>query len=80
MEFVKSYFSRRKFTLLGVGALSSFAVFRLWPSSGKKGGTGKSKTVKMLAQDGNLVEVDVAVLSAQRRKVSNTELQNWIKK
>jgi len=37
------------------------------------------RTVKMLTQDGKLVEVDAAMVSS-KRKISNSELQNWVKK
>jgi hypothetical protein len=39
-----------------------------------------SKKVKMLTQEGILVEVDENFLSAIRQKVSNEELKDWIKK
>lgn len=80
MEPVRSNFSRRKFTLFGLGALSTFSIFKFWGFSGKESGSETKKTVKMLAQDGSLVEVDASVLTAHKRKVSNNELQNWIKK
>jgi len=34
----------------------------------------------MLTQDGRLVEIDEALLTASRKKVTDIELQNWIKK
>jgi hypothetical protein len=40
----------------------------------------KKQVVKMLTEDGRLVEVDGALLSASRKKITNSELQNWIKK
>ena len=40
----------------------------------------EKKTVKMLTEDGRLVEVDGALLTAAKKKVTNIELQNWIKK
>ncbi len=40
----------------------------------------KKKTIKMLTQDGQLVEVDEALLTASRKKVTDNELLNWIKK
>lgn len=57
--------------------LSSVAVFRFWSFSKEN---NKSKTVKMLAQDGTLVEVDASLLKNPKRKVSKDEIQNWIKK
>ena len=40
----------------------------------------KNKTVKMLTEDGRLVEIDESLITARRKKVTNSELQNWIKK
>jgi hypothetical protein len=79
--------TRRKFAV-GIGILSLYtaasAIFRS-PFSIKKNITVckpdiKKKTIKMLTQDGRLVEVDEALLTASRKKVTDIELQNWIKK
>jgi hypothetical protein len=80
MESVKSNLSRRKFAFLGIGILSTFSVFRFLTSSDKKAESAKKNTVKMLTQDGTLVEVDAAVLSPRKRMVSDEELLTWIKK
>ncbi|MDX5511077.1 MAG: hypothetical protein LPK01_02565 [Hymenobacteraceae bacterium] len=80
MESVKSIFSRRKFTLFGLGVLSSITVFRFFTSSDNEAESGKKKTVKMLAQDGTLVEVDATMLASGKRKVSDDELLTWIRK
>lgn len=68
--------SRKKFLLWGATILSSVTVLK-FISVGKK---KKSETVKMLTQDGKLVEVNVAALSTKKKKITNTELQNWIEK
>jgi len=79
--------SRRKFAV-GIGILALYtaasAMFRS-PFSKKKNIVVckpeiKKKTIKMLTQDGQLVEVDEALLTASRKKVTDVELQNWIKK
>ena len=77
MKTEENKVSRRK--LLGwLGVLSLFAsagaVFKPWARNSKK-----PKTVKMLAQDGTLVEVDAAMLAASRKRISDKELQNWVK-
>jgi hypothetical protein len=36
--------------------------------------------VKMLTQDGSLVEIDKKLLASSGKKISNEELQQWIKK
>ncbi len=67
--------SRRKFISWGVASAAVLAAFKFIKPAAKK-----TETVKMLTQEGKLVEVDIAALSASRKKISDTELQNWIKK
>lgn len=79
--------SRRKFVWLaglfsifsGVAAATGLSLFRRKDVI-SCGPEPKRKTVRMLTQDGTLVEVDEALLTATRKKVTNDELQNWIKK
>ena len=76
--------SRRKF-VARIGIASAFAAiagFGGWSlfSSKKTKNIGKSKTVKMLTQDGRLVEIDESLINVKRKKASNSDLQNWIKK
>lgn len=76
--------SRRRF-VWGLGILSAFAAVMTAtgiPALLKKAGkTDKKKaTVKMLTEDGRLVEVDQSLLTASRKKATNAELQHWIKK
>jgi len=75
MEVEKQKYSRKKFVVWGVGILASLSVLKFGFSPKKK-----SSTVKMLSQDGTLVEVDMTALQAKKGKVSNQELQTWIKK
>lgn len=80
--------SRKKFLRWGAAALATVTAFSLFGLSrkGKKVAAvvnspeGKKETVKMLTQDGKLVEIDKALLSASNRKITNEELQNWIKR
>jgi hypothetical protein len=75
--------SRRKF-VWGMGILSAFAAvgsitgISFWRK--KKPIENKKQTVKMLTQDGRLVEVDVSKISGKMKKVTNMEMQHWIKK
>lgn len=76
MQTEESKVTRRK--LLGwLGVASLFTIsgtaFKPWK-------TKKVKTVKMLTEDGKLVEVDASLLAANSRKVTTKELQGWIKK
>ena len=77
MQVEQSKVTRRKLVgWLGVVSLVTMVggAFRPWKS--KK----KTNTVKMLAQDGTLVEIDASLLAASTKKISDKELQNWVKK
>jgi hypothetical protein len=41
---------------------------------------GKKKMVKMLTQDGRLVEIDESLITAKGKRISAGELQDWVKK
>ncbi len=65
--------NRRKFIAWGIASASIFSAVKfLLPNK-------KNETIKMLTEDGKLVEVDIAVLPKKKRKISIQELQNWIK-
>jgi hypothetical protein len=68
--------TRKKFIGLGITTAALLTAFRFFIPEKKK----KSETVTMLTQDGKLVVVDVEALPAKKKKISNKELQNWIKK
>jgi len=68
--------TRRKFLGWGLASAAVFSAFKFFKPSEKK----QKETVKMLTEDGTLVEVDIASLPTSKKKVTNTELQNWIKK
>jgi hypothetical protein len=71
--------TRKSFLLWGAALLSAFGAMRIIKCSQKKKEDGKPVTVKMLGQDGKLVEVDVSDLACgNRKKVSDKELQNWV--
>ena len=79
MEKEKKQLSRKKFLSWGLGLTSVLALPSiLW---GKKPATSPSgKKVKLLTQDGKLVEVDESVLKAktQNKKASNKEIFTWM--
>ena len=66
--------SRRKFVEWGIGALAAFSAIGLFFSQKKK-----KKIVKMLTQDGHLVEVDEALIKSTGKKVDNKEIHAWVK-
>jgi hypothetical protein len=67
--------SRKRFLFLGAAILSSLAFFKIMPRTKK----GKKETVKMLSQDGRLVEIDKSLLATSGKKINNKDLREWIK-
>lgn len=68
--------SRKKFLLWSATILSSATVFKFIKVPKKK----KSDTVKMLTEDGKLVEIDKKLLVSPGKKITDKELQQWVKK
>jgi hypothetical protein len=77
--------TRRKI-LAGVGILSFISLFRSGLFSKKNPVIScapppeKKETMKVLSQDGRLVEVDVSKINRLKGKISDEELKNWIRK
>ena len=67
--------SRKKFLLLSGTAVLSAMVWRILPSLRKR----KSETAKMLTQDGTLVEIDARFAKLPGKKISDADLQQWVK-
>ena len=72
--------SRKKILLWGATLLSSLAFFKITFINEKTKDEPVTETVKMLTQDGKLVEIDKKLLASSGTKVSNEDLQKWIKK
>lgn len=68
--------SRKKFIYWGAAIFSSFAFLKFWNTSKKE----KTETVKMLTQDGHLVEINKNILPSKSKKVSVDELHDWVKR
>ncbi|MEO8413233.1 MAG: hypothetical protein ABI472_06220 [Ginsengibacter sp.] len=75
MENDKKFQSRKKFIGLGLSVAALFTTLKFFIPKKKK----KSGTIKMLTQDGKLVEVDIDALPSKKEKITNKEMQNWIK-
>lgn len=77
--------TRRKL-LAGIGVLSAFSFWKATGFFFKKkqviacAPPEEKKTMKVLSQDGRLVEVDISKIKILKRKISDQELQDWIKK
>ena len=70
----------------GIGLLSLFSLFKsgLFPKKNPVISCApppdKKETIRVLSQDGKLVEVDVSKIKRLKEKISDEELRNWIRK
>ena len=72
--------SRKKFLLWSAAVLASVSASRLFSGSKKKE-DHPTRTVKMLTQDGRLVEVDAGkIYCGKRKKISDEQLKVWVNK
>ncbi len=78
-ENQKSPVSRKKFLIWGAGVLSAISAAGLLFRSPAKKQTSTT-TVKMLTQDGRLVEVDVTKISSKKGKIKGEQIFNWVKR
>jgi hypothetical protein len=79
--------SRRKFVwgIAVVSVCTSLTTFAGKLLSKKKNiisckPESKRKMVKMLTQDGQLVEIDESLITSNGKRISTGELQSWVKK
>ena len=75
----KSAFPRRKF-LSWFGIVSAVVASGSAFAIGSKGKKKQGKMVKMLTQDGKLVEVDESMIQNKKTRITDEQLQNWIKR
>jgi len=68
---------RKKFIVWSVGVLSVFTAAKYFFRSTPK---QKTTTVKMLTQEGKLVEVEASKLSTKRKKIKDTDIHTWVKR
>lgn len=82
MEKQISKLSRKKFLSWGMGLTGVLALPAFLRFTGKKKTTGAGKTqrVKMLTQEGKLVEIDVADIPGKKKKIGQADLLTWIHK
>jgi hypothetical protein len=83
MEQIQKTSTRKKFLYWGTALVSVITLSR-FINPVKKASTISCSpppdTVKMLAEDGSLVEIDKKLLVSSGKKISNKELQVFIKK
>ena len=66
---------RRKVLYWMAGALSVLMFWKYAPKPEKK-----CETIKMLTEDGSLVEVDIKYLKGERTKLKSDEFHSWVKR
>jgi hypothetical protein len=76
--------NRRKL-LAGIGILSFFSFLNFFKFRKKSeviecSPKDSGNTKKLLAQDGQLVEVDLSKIRILQKKISDQELQEWVKR
>ena len=70
--------TRKNFLGVGLSAAALFTAFRIFVPEKKK---PKTETVKMLGQDGKLVEVELQTFHTGRgKKISDEQLKTWVHK
>jgi hypothetical protein len=82
MEQPKQTTNRKKFLLWGAAILSSITALKFLPGNKKKtpAPDADGDTIIMLTREGRLVEVDKKLLASAGKKISDEELQKWVKK
>ncbi|RTL57395.1 MAG: hypothetical protein EKK37_15230 [Sphingobacteriales bacterium] len=83
-QFAEQKKERRKF-LYGLGLLSLIPLLKLRFFNKQKEAINcvvpaPASVQKLLTEDGQLVEVDMSKVNAVKKKVTDKELQEWIKK
>ena len=69
--------TRKRFIGIGISTAAIFTALRFFIPEKKK----KPETVKMLTQDGKLVEVDAEMLyRGKRNKITDEQLKTWVNK
>jgi hypothetical protein len=69
--------TRKRFIGIGISTAALFTAFRFFVPEKKK----QTKTVKMLSQDGKLVEVDASkVYPGSFRKINEEQLKTFVHK
>jgi len=84
-EIVSTEQNKRRKLLLGIGLLSLFPILKLGLFSKKNkiiscSPINQKGTMKLLTQDGRLVEVDVSKIKSSKETISHEELLTWVKR
>ena len=76
MEKEQKKLSRKTFLSWGAGITSLLVVPSFLKSKKKK----EPQKVKMLTQDGRLVEIDIENIPAKKQKIESADIHTWVSK
>ena len=80
MQDIEKINSRKKFLLWSAAAISSVTALKFLAGKKQENDKSESNTIKMLTQDGTLVEINKDLVIHSARKITDKELQEWVKK
>lgn len=75
----KKQVSRKKFLLWGVGVSSVLALPSIFLFGRKKAEPAPANMVRMLGEDGKLVEVDMSKIAGSQGKIKDKDIHTWVK-
>lgn len=79
MANIQDKTTRKKILFWGAAVLSSLTVLKFLPGAKPKAALAEEDTVKMLGQDGKLVEISRKDLGCgNRKKITDEELKKWV--
>ena len=79
MSIKKSPTTRKRFLWWGSAIIAGVAALK-WNLFVRAPRVSSASKMKMLTQDGKLVEIDRSLAGNGRRKITNEELQHWVNK
>ncbi len=79
MANIQDKTTRKKVLFWGAAILSSLTIWKLLPGAKSTAPLAEQDTVKMLGQDGKLVEISRKDLGCgNRKKITDEELKKWV--
>ena len=75
----KKQVSRKKFLLWGVGLSSALAIPSIFLFGKKKAEASAPQMVRMLSEDGKLVEIDISKISGSKGMIKDKDIHTWVK-
>ena len=76
MQPSRNKLSRKSFIIFGVSVSALFGI----PAFLRHRQQASVKTVKMLTEDGKLVEIDATLLPSKKQKLALNDIRTWVHK